>query len=205
MLPAKRRRASRAEPPWGFLEYVVDEMWALAEIVEVPVAWDPTSLDASRLLRMACAGAPLRDTDGNVQQLIARKFPQTVLSVLTLPYALAMRARADAPLLVRSIPLTKRSDMTAMVPNCPKQSLLKRWRTLADGPVPDPAGDQSVEAARAEIECELPSVKLRTLTDDPDSDEWHFADAFKSKDPIMLLKSLRFSHLLRNTRDFPRV
>ena len=123
-------RQSRAQRPWGYVEYRVIDAWPLAVQMPVPRDLDLGTERAPRDLRLLCSDVRLTQGFASVRDLCLRGPGSSADSVLSLPYSVAVAAcTSDPNHLVRSVPLLLRSAAPLdLVLAHPRASSVVRWK-----------------------------------------------------------------------------
>ena len=201
--PPRRGRASRALDSWGYVEYRFLSSWPLVEYVAVPESCRLDGIDATMRLRTCCNDSALAHSYSDVRKLFAVGPFRVAKTVLVLPWPVAVAAFASDNMVVRSVGLSLRGRLGELVPAFPKQVLVARWKKLLD--VQRIAQVAAMEEAEGDpydnTVCELPKQKQARTTDDADEAN-DTINAKVVKDPLKLIKALRFMHLLRDAKDF---
>ena len=200
--PPRHGRASRARPPWGYVEYRSLEVWSLCgdgRVVPGDVDLED-QVAAPHLLLETLGDARLKSGYRDVRALFADKFRQITTSVvLQLPVALAS---SPDPRLLRSVPLLLRGGMDALLHGLPPHSVVQRWRRGLDVARVSqmPALEAETDDRWADIACELPRKRARENLTVEEAVEGIVGVG--EIDPLLLIKGLNFSHLLRDQDDF---
>lgn len=200
-LPAGPRRRFRGKPPWGYCEYWARDVWLPdGEGIAVPDGMDIASSDAQMRLFDLCANARLARYYPNVRAAAVTLGPPS--QTFALPLALA-DVCSDTPFLLRSVALHLRTT-EGLCLGAPLPRVVDRWRKDCDALRKSqvPAMEPGTSDRWSDIACELPADSSAHAAEDDEALEGRLAVEAKTVDPMLLLKGLRFSHLLRDQKNF---
>ena len=206
MLAVGPRLATRAMLPWGHVLYSVIEEWSFAHPEAVDDGFDVGAADASGNLRTRCADAILVQTGLPARRFLLETVGHARMQVLPLPWSLALDVvGAHRAPVFKIVSLGVRNqDLSSLVQNEPRLSLVARWRKEQDV-----AGRSRARTATDQVSAELweqaafelPRVSKKG-TAVGDAGSLHPDCYAGTADPLRTIRALRFSGFLKATRDF---
>jgi len=203
--PTPSRRASRAQPPWGFIQYRFLESVTLAAPAEVPDDIDVADAFASRRLRDLCLERPLNHGNTSCGDYLATHLQQAAVSVVTLESCVASAAvAAGSSMVAHSIALPVRGVQAALAFAHPQRRLVDRWRAELD--VARARGFTPMQADAADdawkrIALELPVERAKAVNAEQNAPAGSKPAKMYPRDPLHVIKSLCFSKLIRDQKN----
>jgi len=203
--PAPGPRPRRAQPPWGFIQYRMEQAVTLAVPLALPDDFDSANAFVGRRLRDLCVGCSLTDGDSTCGEYLVHHLPHVALSVLTLESCVASAAvAAGSAMIAHSVALTSRGVASALVLAQPERSLVNRWRAELLDRNRMQAQDQAAAAEDpwARIALELPERRAQEVNAFQNAAAGSLPGKHYPRDPIHVIRSLGFSKFIRNQKRF---
>ena len=208
LTPPPSERRVRAQPPWGYVQYVLSQSWSFEEPLAVDDTFDMDTVASELRIRQRAADVVVSPGGLAVKALLARQFGGETVHLLRLhPFVAVDAVRSGEATLVQSFPLALRSNIAGMLPANPPSSLVPRWRKQLDvkGRARASVNDGDGGTRWDTIALELPAGRAAAAT--VDVGDRTFGPAHRlhhEADPLTLLLGLQFGSFLKNQHEFSK-
>ena len=204
--PRSVLRSGFGEPPLGFLEYKVDEIWRLEDMVPLADDFAPRSAAAPLKLRRLCGESVLAGQVGTVPDFLAHCNPLCDVTFVVSSTILGRLFVGPLPIVASSCKLCSKVSWRGRVPDNPPVASIRAWtrNALRNNAEPAVAVDaeevQDCDAALLELPANTPLAPF--LEDDGAVRTGRGGLTKREEDPVRLLDACRFAKFLRAAKDF---
>ena len=204
--PRSVLRSGFGEPPLGFLEYKVDEIWRLEDMVPLADDFASRSAAAPLKLRRLCGESVLAGQVGTVPDFLAHCNPLCDVTFVVSSTILGRLFVGPLPIVASSCKLCSKVSWRGRVPDNPPVASIRAWtrNALRNNAEPAVAVDaeevQDYDAALLELPANTPLAPF--LEDDGAVRTGRGGLTKREEDPVRLLDACRFAKFLRAAKDF---